>query len=277
MESNANKGELAIFENENFGKVRWIMRDGEPWFVALDIAENLGYTNPSRSIQDHCNYAELFKSTESVGLDIPARGLLIIPESDVYALIFRSNLPKAIEFRKWVCEEVLPSIRKTGKYAMPTADNIGVDERLRLANKMLDTADVSKTMRLLVMGDIIQKTTGFNAIEACHMNLPRASGEPILTPKEIAAVLGPDFGEIGIRMVLGEMGLQEYRQREWQLTKEGEKYGMDYPPVYNRRKNTWSDYNIRWRPIIIDKIRMHLGLIFREYDTEYNLLGDFSL
>lgn len=111
--------ELEIFENDNFGKVRWVMRDGEPWFVALDIAENLGYTNPSRSIQDHCNYAELFKSTESVGLDIPVRGVLIIPESDVYALIFRSNLPKATEFRKWVCEEVLPQSEKLGDTQLP--------------------------------------------------------------------------------------------------------------------------------------------------------------
>lgn len=107
---------IKIFEREEFGQVRVVMRDGEPWFVASDVATALGYTNPSRSVQDHCKYAELFKTTDSVVLDIPARGLLIIPESDVYRLIMRSNLPNAEKFQDWVTDEVLPSIRKTGQY-----------------------------------------------------------------------------------------------------------------------------------------------------------------
>lgn len=267
--------ELAIFENENFGKMRSLMRDGEPWFVAKDICAILGIEWKGSDSIGPLDEDE--KDVTSINTPGGIQEVLIISESGLYALIFKSRKPEAKAFRKWVTSEVLPSIRKSGKYAMPTTDNIGVDEKLRLANKMLDTANVSKTMRLLVMGDIIQNATGFNAIEACHMNLPRASGEPVLTPKEIAQTLGPDFGDLGIRMILGDMGLQEYIQREWQLTKEGEKYGMDYPPIYNKRQNTWSDYNIKWRPIIIDKIRLHLGLIFREYDTEYNLPGDFSL
>lgn len=109
---------IVLFTNPEFGSVRGFMRNGEPWFVAMDVAIALGYGNPSRSVQDHCKYAELLKTTSGVGLEIPPRGLLVIPESDVYALIFRSNLPKAEEFRRWVCEEVLPSIRKTGSYSM---------------------------------------------------------------------------------------------------------------------------------------------------------------
>lgn len=111
---------IALFSNPEFGSVRGFMRNGEPWFVALDVATALGYGNPSRSVQDHCKYVELLKTTSGVGLEIPPRGLLVIPESDVYALIFRSNLPKAEGFRRWVCEEVLPSIRKTGSYSVNT-------------------------------------------------------------------------------------------------------------------------------------------------------------
>ncbi len=111
---------LSIFTNEEFGQVRVVMRDGEPWFVAKDVAKALGYVDTKQAVRDHCKYAELLKGVESTPLTDSPRGINIIPESDVYALIFRSNLPKAGAFRDWVCCEVLPSIRKTGKYDMTT-------------------------------------------------------------------------------------------------------------------------------------------------------------
>lgn len=110
--------ELSIFSNPEFGSVRAFMKDGEPWFVALDVANALGYANSRDAVQKHCNYAELFKGSESLHLTDSPRGITIIPESDVYALVFRSNLPAADKFRRWVCEEVLPAIRKTGGYSM---------------------------------------------------------------------------------------------------------------------------------------------------------------
>ncbi len=113
--------EITLFENAEFGKVRVVMRDGEPWFVANDVAAALGYVDPKQAVRDHCKYAELLKGVESLPLTESPRGINIIPESDVYALIFRSNLPKAEEFRRWVCEEVLPSIRKTGQYTTASA------------------------------------------------------------------------------------------------------------------------------------------------------------
>ena len=109
---------LAIFNSPEFGSVRGFLRGGEPWFVASDVAKALGYNNPAEAVRDNCKYAELLKTSQTLVLDVPPRGLLIIPESDVYALIFRSNLPKAEDFRRWVCEEVLPSIRKTGSYSI---------------------------------------------------------------------------------------------------------------------------------------------------------------
>lgn len=110
------KQEIKFFENPEFGKVRVFMRDGKPWFVAADVASALGYENSSRDIQRHCKYVELLKSTESVDMEIAPRGFLIIPESDVYRLVMRSNMPRAEEFQDWVCEKVLPEIRETGNY-----------------------------------------------------------------------------------------------------------------------------------------------------------------
>lgn len=94
------------------------MQGGEPWFVANDVASALGYAVPKKAVIDHCKYAEIFKGTDSVPLTDSPRGISIIPESDVYRLIMRSNLPNAERFQDWVVEEVLPSIRKTGNYSM---------------------------------------------------------------------------------------------------------------------------------------------------------------
>ena len=89
---------------------------GQPWFVARDAALALGYSNPSRSVQDHCKHVKLLKATDSVVLGIPPRGMQIIPEADVYRLIIRSAMKEAETFERWVMEEVLPSIRKFGAY-----------------------------------------------------------------------------------------------------------------------------------------------------------------
>lgn len=93
-------------------KVRTVWHEGNVWFVAKDVAECLAYTNPLKAVRDHCKGVnETF---------IPSAGgrqlIKIIPESDVYRLVMRSKLPAAEQFQTWVCEEVLPSIRKTGGY-----------------------------------------------------------------------------------------------------------------------------------------------------------------
>ena len=110
--------ELRIFEREEFGSVRVIMHDGEPWFVASDVARALGYANPAEAIQDHCKKVNKINHHSKTLPPSPPVNILIIPESDVYRLVMRSNLPNAEKFQDWVVEEVLPSIRKTGSYSM---------------------------------------------------------------------------------------------------------------------------------------------------------------
>lgn len=92
--------------------------EGQPWFVARDVALALGYALPSKAVLDHCKYAKILKGSESELLTSSPRGLSIIPEADVYRLIMRSNLPDAVRFQDWVVEEVLPSLRKTGRYSL---------------------------------------------------------------------------------------------------------------------------------------------------------------
>lgn len=106
---------IKIFERQEFGQVRVVDVDGEPWFVASDVAKALGYERPNDAVNAHCKKVNKF----SYG-DMPqgAQPYNIIPESDVYRLVMRSNLPDAERFQDWVVEEVLPSIRKTGGYSM---------------------------------------------------------------------------------------------------------------------------------------------------------------
>lgn len=117
--------QLKIFEKAEFGSVRVVMKDGEPWFVASDVARALGYEDPSRAVIQHCKkYNKITQIGDSQNrVKTPPINLNIIPESDVYRLVMRSNLPKAIEFQDWVCEEVIPSTRKTGGYMLAKADD----------------------------------------------------------------------------------------------------------------------------------------------------------
>ena len=107
--------DIKIFEREEFGTVRVVDVNGEPWFVARDVAQALGYVDTIRAIRMDCERA---KDCRGVEMTATATPMKIIPEEDVYALIFGSHLESAKKFRRWLCDEVLPSIRKTGGYSM---------------------------------------------------------------------------------------------------------------------------------------------------------------
>jgi anti-repressor protein len=105
-----------IFNHDDFGQVRVIMINDEPYAVARDVAIALGYSNPDDAMERHCDDLAKTEVTDYTG----RRQLTnIIPESDIYALIIGSKLPSAKKFRDWVFKEVLPSIRQTGMYGIP--------------------------------------------------------------------------------------------------------------------------------------------------------------
>lgn len=105
--------ELQIFKNSEFGEIRTVTIDNEPWFVAKDVCEALKHTNPTVAMQ-------MLEDDERTKLYLGRAGETnVINESGLYTLIIKSNLPKAKKFRKWVTSEVLPSIRRTGQYQVP--------------------------------------------------------------------------------------------------------------------------------------------------------------
>ena len=107
--------ELQIFNFES-NEVRTLLVEDKPYFVANDVARTLGYVNPSKATNDHCKKSLKTRGNDSLGRQ---QEFKVIPESDVYRLVFRSKLPEAEKFEEWVTEKVLPSIRKTGSYQTP--------------------------------------------------------------------------------------------------------------------------------------------------------------
>lgn len=99
-------------------KVRTVWHEGSVWFVARDVAECLGFKDASRAVLQHCkNINKITQVGDSPSrVKTPPVNLNIIPESDVYRLVMRSNLPGAEAFQSWICEEVLPTLRRTGHY-----------------------------------------------------------------------------------------------------------------------------------------------------------------
>lgn len=110
--------EMIIFENPEFGAIRAVEINGEPWMVGKDIATALGYSNPRKALDDHVDLEDKMQGDgvtirDSIGRE---QHPTIINESGLYCLVLSSKLPGAKKFRRWVTSEVLPSIRKHGGY-----------------------------------------------------------------------------------------------------------------------------------------------------------------
>jgi len=107
------ENKITTFSNEEFGNVRTMMIDGDPWFVGKDVALALRYTNPQKAIRDHVDEED---RTVNDSFTVHGTPIMLINESGLYALIMSSKLPSAKIFKRWVTSEVLPTIRKHGMY-----------------------------------------------------------------------------------------------------------------------------------------------------------------
>ena len=111
---------LTIFENPEFGHIRGLKIEGEPWFVGRDVALALAYAKPQNALARHVD-PEDKRVAPIQGTLGGEQEMTIINESGLYSLMLKSKLPAAKKFKRWVTSEVLPSIRKTGAYSVPGA------------------------------------------------------------------------------------------------------------------------------------------------------------
>lgn len=111
---------IKIFENPEFGSIRTVEINNEPWFIGKDVAEALGYSQTAKAIREHVKGAH--KGVSEMDTPGGKQSLVIIDEAGLYSLVMRSKTEKAEKFQEWVTSEVLPAIRKHGGYL--TAEKI---------------------------------------------------------------------------------------------------------------------------------------------------------
>lgn len=125
--------DLTVFQNPDFGAVRSLTMDGEPWFVGKDVASALGYRDSVNALKAHVDVED--KRGWQITTPKGQQQATIINESGLYSLILSSKLPDAKKFKRWVTSEVLPAIRKTGRFAMDgPVDRLTPDDYIRAAS-----------------------------------------------------------------------------------------------------------------------------------------------
>lgn len=133
--------ELQIFVSKEFGQIRTVTIDNEPWFVGKDVATALGYSNASKAVSVHVNEEDRILRTleaDSQNGNVVKTQTALINESGLYALIFGSKLDSAKRFKHWVTSEVLPSIRKNGNYQMMKQESSELSPQLQMLQGILD-------------------------------------------------------------------------------------------------------------------------------------------
>lgn len=135
------KNKITVFENPEFGEIRSLLIEGEPWFVAKDVASALGYLKPENAIAMHVDDEDKTSTLiQGTGSNYKSK-TKIINESGIYSLVFSSKLPAAKRFKRWVTSVVLPSIRKTGGFNRTEHDErmfVLMEKMLELQNRQIE-------------------------------------------------------------------------------------------------------------------------------------------
>lgn len=145
---------IKIFENEEFGQIRIIKKDGEAWFVGKDVATALGYKEPTKAAREKVDVED--KGVSKIDTPSGTQEMIIINESGLYSLVLSSKLPTAKKFKRWVTSEVLPSIRKHGAYMTPEtlqAAILNPDTMIQLCQALKEEQEKRKALEVKVEED----------------------------------------------------------------------------------------------------------------------------
>ena len=236
--------------------VRTVVADsGEVWFVGKDVAVVLGYADTVNALKQHCRgVVKRHPIVDSLGRQQATR---IISEPDLFRLVVNSKLPTAERFERWVFEDVLPSIRKTGGYAMPntvaalpapTQDR--VTSILLIGEAVARVPGVKPGIAMAAALTCIHENTGL-AIETMRHALP-ACNEPLaaVNPTKLGEHVGLSAKQVNRR--LADLGYQYRNERdEWELTEAGRAWGEALP--FSR--NGHSGYQILWKLDVADRLK----------------------
>lgn len=189
---------IQIFENQLFGKIRFLEKDKKQFAVATDVAKALGYVNPHDAVKKHCRWVAKCEvphpQSKNKTLEIN-----IIPEGDLYRLVANSELPNALEFESWIFDEVLPTIRKHGIYITDEAyqeylnDKDMFDKRISEAHEKIQTLRLENE-ELNQANELLTKN--YNDIRLMYQNCTNEVAEYVnvnLVHKKTGKVKGNDL------------------------------------------------------------------------------------
>ena len=213
---------IILFKHEEFGEIRTLNIDGEPWFVGRDIAEVLGYAKARNAIAKHVDGDDKKDAPIQGTLGGP-QNMTIINESGLYSLILSSKLPSARKFRHWITAEVLPSLRKHGAYITAETLHKTMSNPRELAKLLTTLADEQDKRRKL------EEENAFLSVKANYY-------DRILNSKNAVPVtqIAKDYGmsAIAFNRMLHDYGIQYSIRNSWVLYAEYANLGYTQSKTY---------------------------------------------
>lgn len=204
--------DLQIFNSPEFGVIRTIEKDGEPWFVGKDVANALGYKDTVNALKSHVDTED--KGGWQITTQFGEKETTIINESGLYSLVLSSKLPTAKKFKRWVTNEVIPSIRKHGAYMTPeTLEKVllSPDTLMQLAQNLKDEQEKRRVLETKIEQDK-PKVLFADAV---------ASAKTSILIGELAKLLKQNGVDIGQNRLFEWM-----RQNGYLIRRQGSDYNM---------------------------------------------------
>lgn len=250
--------DLTTFDFQNHA-VRTVVIGGEPYWVARDVAEVLGYKDATTAVRSHCKGVQKLHPLRTAG---GVQEVRVIGEPDLYRLIAHSNLPAAVEFEAWIFEEVLPTIRRTGSY------DAGVKGPKRWGRVGLSTRQMVSEFRAIKDGlaaigikgnpasisadGTLQREYGVSLLGILQIELKSEDNQRLLLPSEISRILGwKNAHEVNLK--LAELGLQDRlpgKKGGWRMTDKGAEYGVLIDTT-KRHNNGAMVQQIKWKENVL--------------------------
>lgn len=203
------ENKIQVFENSEFGSVRTIERNGEPWFVAKDIAERLGYKDTVNAIKSHVDDED--KAGWQITTQFGEKEAVIINESGLYSLVLSSKLPSAKQFKRWITSDVIPTIRKHGMYVN---EELLFDPDLAIAvfQALKDERTQRKALEATVAAQHEQISVMKPKATYCDQILQCENAMPI-------TIIAKDYGmsATALNRKLNELRIQYKRDETWVL------------------------------------------------------------
>lgn len=253
------EAKIQYFQSPVFGQIRVTVIDDKPMFVANDVAAMLGYSNRYDAINRHCKgvvkHEGVSITTNQYGKSTEQKvEISFIPESDVYRLVMRSKLPEAEKFQDWVCEEILPAIRKTGGYMITKADD--TPEEI-MARALLVAQDTMKRkeerIRLLEEKNLILEEQHKESVPKLEYHDKVLMSADTYTTNQIAKELG--LSAITLNKKLKSLGVQYRQSGQWLLYAKYQNKGYTKTHTYTFTHVTTGQPGTKMRTVWTEKGR----------------------